>query len=146
MIPSDEFESEDNCIPQHILATAKRVVNNALPEKSKDKYITTYENFLAWQKKQGTTSFDERVLIAYFEELSKKLKPSTLWSIHSMLKTTIDNNKGIDVTKYSQLQRFLKKQNVGFVAKKSKVFTTQEVEKFLHEAPDETYLATKVKI
>lgn len=80
MITSDESDGggDGQFIPPHIMATAKRVIDNALPEKSKEKYTAAYENFLAWQKKQGTTSFSEPVLVAYFEELSQRLKPSTL--------------------------------------------------------------------
>lgn len=62
-----------------------------------------------------------------------------------MLKTTIDNNQNIDISKYTQLSRFIKRQNVGFQSKKSKVLTSEQVEQFLREAADTDHLATKVK-
>ncbi|KAH0816055.1 hypothetical protein GEV33_006736 [Tenebrio molitor] len=69
-------------------------------------------------------------MLAYFMQRSKLLKPSTMWSEYSKLRTTIYLNR--------------KRQSEGYRGKKSKVFTKDEVHAFLKEANDETYLMLKV--
>lgn len=41
---------------------------------------------------------------------------------------------------------FLKRRSDGFRSQKSKVLTSNNVEKFINEAPDDQYLATKVAL
>ncbi|KAL0869286.1 hypothetical protein ABMA27_007548 [Loxostege sticticalis] len=50
------------------------------------------------------------------------------------------------ISEYPKLNAFLKRQSDGFTSKKSKILTSDEVEKFLNEAPDDRYLATKVAL
>lgn len=47
--------------------------------------------------------------------------------------------------RHTKLKAFLKTKSLGYKAKKFKVFTQEEVSKFITEAPDETYLAAKVR-
>lgn len=82
---SDEMELS----PPDILSEAKTAQDEILPPKSRERYMATYDNFILWKKQKKTKSFSEHVLLAYFHELSGKYKPSTLWSIYSMLKTTL---------------------------------------------------------
>jgi hypothetical protein len=82
----------------------------------------------------------EEVLLAYFEQKSRKLKGSTLWSLFSMLRSTIQ------LKKYASLITFIKRKSTGQVSKKSNIFTKQEIEKFLREADNGTYLMMKVKV
>lgn len=42
----------------------------------------------------------EEVYLAYFAELSKKLKPFTIWSRYSTLKTMIQMKRNVDISKY----------------------------------------------
>ncbi|XP_071573031.1 uncharacterized protein [Temnothorax nylanderi] len=86
----------------------------------------------------------EHTLLAYFKELSKSQKPSTMWGIYSMLKATIKINNDIDIYKYNTLIAFLKRQAKGFQSKKSNILTPEQIKKFIDEAPDDTYLATKL--
>lgn len=115
-----------------------------LPDKSYIRYVQAYEKLTKWQKSQNTDSFKEEELLAYFNEASKIYAPSTLWSTYSMLKATIKSTHNVNISDYSKLIAFLKKKNVGFQSKKANVFTADEVQKFLDEAPDEEYLAIKV--
>jgi hypothetical protein len=94
-----------------------------------------------------TTGSDrhEKVMLAYFMQRSKLLKPSTMWSEYSKLRTTIYLNKKVDISKFNNLIAFLKRQSEGYRGKKSKVFTMDEVHAFLKEANDETYLMLKVQ-
>ncbi|KAL0851950.1 hypothetical protein ABMA28_000232 [Loxostege sticticalis] len=85
-------------------------------------------------------------MLAYFSELSAKLKPSTLWSRFSMIKSMLKIRNNVDISEYPKLNAFLKRQSDGFTSKKSKILTSDEVEKFLNEAPDDRYLATKVAL
>ncbi|XP_063631753.1 uncharacterized protein LOC134802950 isoform X5 [Cydia splendana] len=117
-----------------------------LPEKSKERYITTYENFISWQKEKNITSFCEDVLLLYFEEISTKYKPSSLWAIYSMLKSGLKRIHNINMEEYGQLGAFLKELSKGYVCKKVKALTYENVEKFIDEAPDDKYLATKVAL
>lgn len=82
--------------------------------------------------------------MAYFTELAEKYAGPTLWSKYSMLKSTIICNQNINIGDYKQLASFVKRKNDGYMPTQSKVFTTEDVNKFLSEAPDEMYLAMKV--
>lgn len=118
-----------------------------LPEKSKAKYRAAYEAFMAWRKKNETSSDLEQVLMAYFRQLhDEKKAPSSLWSIFSMLKKMILLEEKEDIGKYLPLRTYLKSLSVGFEPKQSSVFDKDQVSYFLRTAPDETYLAMKVKL
>lgn len=137
--------SEDECKPLDIVDTElKNSSNVTLPAKSREKYESVYEKFLEWRKTKEFDSFSEDVLMTYFNELSTNVKPSTLWSQFSMLKSTINANNNIDIGTYTKLSAFLKQQATGYKSKKTKVLTSNDVEMFLNKAPDEIYLATKV--
>lgn len=119
------------------------------PVKSKARYEATYNMFKQWCVEKKINSFAEEnvllVLLAYFVERSQKLKsPASLWSEYSMLKTSISINDNKDISKHLKLLAFLKRKNVGYKPKKSNVFTREEVNKFLSEAPDDTYLLMKL--
>ncbi|XP_029171116.1 uncharacterized protein LOC114940557 [Nylanderia fulva] len=86
----------------------------------------------------------EKTLLAYFIELSKSNKPSTMWATYSMLKTTINIKNNININKYENLTSFLKTQSKGFQSKKANTLTPEQIKKFLDEAPDQTHLATKL--
>lgn len=130
--------------PPEISVIAKAVILDLLPEKSKNKYIKQYDEFITWCKSRQINNYSESALIVYFSEKAKTMKSSTLWSIYSMLRSTLSVRNNIDISQYKKLIAFLKKQAIGYKAKKSKTFTKEEIQKFLHEAPDEKYLLKKV--
>lgn len=76
--------------------------------------------------------------------MSQTHKPSTLWATYSMLKTTLNINNNININKYDRLIPFLKRQSQGYTQKKSKVLTSEQIQKFLNEADDQKYLLIKV--
>lgn len=139
-------EMEVHLTPPDVVALAQHTAENLLPTKSKEKYTLTYNNFNLWRKERNVTSYSENVLLAYFSEISKSLKPSTLWARYSMLKSTLNLNNNIDISKYIKLTSYLKRQSDGFHSKKSKVLSSEEIEKFINEAPNDKYLDTKVNI
>lgn len=136
----------ENCTPPHIVEAARITSLNLLPEKSKKKYEMVYKCFMSWRKNHNVGSFSENVLLVYFNELAKKYKSSSLWSFYSMLRSTLKLNNGVDIEIYTKLRAFLKRTSEGYQAKKAKTFTPEEINKFINEAPDTIYLATKVKL
>lgn len=132
--------------PAELREAARNVVDNLLPDKSGRLYRECYKQFLEWQVPRGTTSVSEDTMLVYFAEMSKKFKPSSLWAKYSMLKSTILNSRNVDIGKYKQLSTFMSKNSKGFVSNKSKILTPRDIEKFLAEAPDSRYLATKVAL
>lgn len=142
---NSESDLEDmSCTPPDILKLAASATENLLPNKSKGKYDAVYKNFMDWQLAQKTSSFSENVILVYFVELAKKYKSSSLWAYYSMLKSTLNIYHSIHLETYMKLQAFLKRQSEGHQPKKSKTFTPEEVNKFIKEAPDHSYLMTKV--
>lgn len=144
-IAENEKESEEDiCTPHELRAIVENASVDFLPKISKDRYNNTYRTFTNWRKSKNAAVVTENVLLAYFIGVAERLKPSTLWSIYSMLKTTLKINENLDIAKYLKLTAFLKRKTDGFQAKKSKILSSENVEKFLSEAPEEIYLATKV--
>lgn len=143
------MESEDSdfeiCTPEEIIEKANAATLNLLPEKSKEAYLKEYRKFMEWREKNGVHSFTERVMLAFFEESTKKFKISTLWSSYSKLKATLRVNHDVDINKYNKLTAYLKRQTVGYKPKKSRTFSRNEINEFLLNAPDEKYLMFKVK-
>lgn len=115
-----------------------------LPEKSKTRYELAYDIFKKWCSGNNVGDVTENVLLAYFLEKSKTMSPSSLWSVYSMLKLCISIDKNQDISNYKKLIAFIKRRNDGYEAKKSKIFTQEEITKFLVDAPNETYLAMKI--
>ena len=68
----------------------------------------------------------ENVLIAYMKKLSQQIKPSTLWTTYSMLRTMLNNKHNIDILTYCKLRSFLKLQSSGYKSKKSKILTSEQ--------------------
>ncbi|CAK1603812.1 unnamed protein product [Parnassius mnemosyne] len=132
--------------PPELSIIAQNASENILPEKSKSRYISTYDEFIAWREEKKANSFSENVMLAYFSELSAKLKPSTLWSRFSIIKSMLKIRNNVDISQYPKLNAFLKRLSDGFTTKKSKILTSNEVERFLNEAPDVRYLTTKVAL
>lgn len=134
----------DENIPADILESAEAVYLNLLPPKSRQVYELAYQRFMDWCKEKNVQNYAESVLMVYFSNLTKTVKPSTLWSQYSMLRSTLDIKNGVDISKYSKLRALLKRQSDGYIPKKSRVFTKEEVDRFLDMAPDNVYLMMKV--
>lgn len=130
--------------PPHIVEAANLATLDLLPVKSKARYEKEYELFMKWRQVKSINSFSESVLLAYLSELAKVHKSSTLWSRYSMLKATLNISNNVDISKYSKLKPFLKRQTVGYKPKKSQIFTKEQIFNFLSTAPDEVYLLMKV--
>lgn len=141
---SNMFDEINEMSPE-LLELDASATESSLPDKSKGKYEAVYKNFVAWQATQKTKSFSENVLLIYFNEQAKKYKSSTLWAFYSMLKSTLNIYHNVHIENYTKLLTFLKCKSVGHRPKKAKIFTPDEVNKFIKEAPDDSFLMTKVR-
>lgn len=130
--------------PPNVKHLALIATENLLPTISRERYDVAYKNFMDWKCKNNANSFSETVLLAYFGDISKTYKSSTLWSIYSMLKTSIIAKHDINIATYPKLKAVLKRQSDGYVAKKSNTLSPEEIKQFIDTAPDELYLLTKV--
>lgn len=135
---------EEVLTPPEITDLAKNVILNLLPQKSRDKYEGQHQRFLDYCMDKNVKTFSENVLLAYFGELSKTMKSSTLWSIYSMLKATMNVKNNVNIGRYFKLRAFLKRKSENYKPKKSRVFEKQDITKFILEAPDNDYLLAKV--
>ncbi|XP_063370647.1 uncharacterized protein LOC134658972 [Cydia amplana] len=117
-----------------------------LPEKSGHKYKKSYDSFMTWKSENNITSYSEDVLLKYYENLDSKFKPTTLWTEYSKLKSCLMFYNQIDISKYKKLTEFLKRKSNGFEAKKAKIFTKDQLEKFIIEASDQFFLHIKVAV
>ncbi|XP_051156944.1 uncharacterized protein LOC127278975 [Leptopilina boulardi] len=97
------------------------------------------------ERQKNCNLLSENVCLALLSAKSKIWKPSTLWSQFSMLRTTVKLNDNVDSGFFKKVIAFLMKYLKGYCLKKSKVFTTEQVNKFLTEALDSQYLVKKVK-
>lgn len=134
-------ESDDS---EEINDLADSAANEVLPEKSKDRYLKVYNDFEKWKKRKKSKGISEKNVLAYFFEMSKSMKPSSLWAQYSMLKATMKVKDNIDIAKYNQISAFLKTKSSGYKPMKAKIFSEAEIKKFIVEAPDNDWLDVKV--
>lgn len=141
-----DYDSSDmDCTPPTILEAAKATTLELLPIKSRKRYELANSQFEDWRKKNNVkSSYSENVLMAYFGELSAKVSPNTLWTQYSMLKSTLSIHQNINISQYIKLRAFLKRKNDGYLPKKSKVLSSQEIQTFLNDAPNNKFLLHKV--
>lgn len=140
-----DTDDDDIAIPEDIISTADTVRWNPLPDKSKNRYERTYSEFRHWHGKNKLKSYSQRVMLAYFSELSLKCKPSSLWAYYSMLKRTLKIKHDVDFQTYAELGAFLQKKSKNYKPTQAKVFTTDQIKEFITKADDETWLDTKVR-
>jgi len=141
---SDNFEME--CTPPDVLSSAQKAYSNLLPTKSITLYEQKYKLFMDWCKIKNISKVSENILLAYFVEELSPYKPSTLWSIFSMLKATLKVKNDVDISTYYKLVSYLKNKSKNFKPKKSGIFEKHHFVKFIIEAPDSKFLLVKVRI
>ncbi|KAJ8976775.1 hypothetical protein NQ317_009694 [Molorchus minor] len=111
----------NNCESEEIVEAANIAISNLLPTKSRSLYD-----------------------IAYNRENAKNYKSSTLWAQYSMVKSCLIIYDNIDISKFPKLIAFLKRTGDGYQAKKSKILTKTEIDRFLLSADDKEFLMIKV--
>jgi integrase len=138
---SDCEENRD--IPENILQRAAEVSADLLPVKSRLRYEQEYNSFTEWRTQKRIKIVSDDILLVYFSEKANTMKSSTLWSRFSMLKSCLAIKENTH-HQYPKTIAFLKRQAVGYIPKKSKILTAEQVTKFLCEASDGEYLLAKV--
>ena len=133
-------------MPPEVVERYENVMVKLLPPASKAKYDRVYAEFIVWREKNKTESFSERTIMAFLDKKRDKVAPNTLWSISSMLKSTLLSYHNIDISKYPKLMPYLKRNSIGYQPKKAKIFHHEDMDRFLLEAPDEQFLMKKVLI
>lgn len=143
-IMESSSENEVENVPDEISNAAAAATEQLLPEKSKLRYEKVYNIFIKWMEAKKVKTVSEDVILAYLAEKSAIVKSSSLWSMYSMLKSTILVKKNVNIAKFPKVIAFLKKKNVGYKPKKSAVFSREQINKLITEADNEIYLMIKV--
>ncbi|XP_064212473.1 uncharacterized protein LOC135265978 [Tribolium castaneum] len=141
---SDFKEENQVFVPELVIQEASEAINKVVPAKSKQLYEKEYSNFCEWRKRKDAKGVDERIILAYISERSKNAKSSLLWAYYSQLKKMLSVKENIDISRFHQVSAFLKQHSVGHRPKKSKVFSFEEMEKFLDTVSYDEYLLQKV--
>lgn len=147
-ISTDESMDEEEVLRDFDAEAELIIQTETLPKKSADRYKLVYENYKKWQMEHESSlsSSEETNLIVYFKDLTKKLKPSTLWSIWSMLRKTLNTKDNIDINRFQNLKSLIKNNSKGYKPKKSLVLKWEEIMKFVNDTSDYTHLGSKVSI
>lgn len=131
--------------PIELIEAAAEANESLLPLISKDRYMKVYNGYMKWKLTKKARSNSERVVISYFNNMIKSnKKPTTLWATYSMLKATLKIFAKVNIETYAILSAMLKRQSVGYVPKKAKTFSEEEMQYFLDNAPDVAWLDVKV--
>ncbi|KAJ8910999.1 hypothetical protein NQ315_011264 [Exocentrus adspersus] len=134
-------------VPDDVLLEANSALSKIIPEKSKLLYEKEYINFCEWRNKKQVRGVNDKIIMAYTEK-SKRVKSSSesssLWSYYSQLKKMLSVKENVDISRFHQVTAFLKHKSTGYKPKKSRVFTREDLEKFLDTAPDINYLLLKI--
>lgn len=119
-----------------------------LPTKSSDRYEKEFNKFLAWLTENGGSKeyISQNILLAYFQTLAKDFKPSTLWSIFSMLHKMLGIQLSLDLGRMPILKDYLKQLDGKAKKKKSAIFSRENIEQFLRTTPDNEFLLDKVSL
>ncbi|XP_050305514.1 uncharacterized protein LOC126742770 [Anthonomus grandis grandis] len=96
-------------ILQNIREKAIKATENILPVKSRQQYDREYG---IWKDANAIVQITETVLMAYFQELSEKYSPNSLWTKYSTLRSTLMVYKNIDISQYHRLISFLKVERI----------------------------------
>ncbi|XP_074030226.1 uncharacterized protein [Leptinotarsa decemlineata] len=131
---------------EDILKKAEQARKSLIPSKSEAVYQKEYKIYLDWLTRKNVMPKDvtETVFLAYFQELSETYSPNSLWTKWSMLKSMVTIHEKRDITKFNELQAFLKRKSKSYKPKKSAVLSPKDVIRFLKDAPNDIHLLHKV--
>ena len=95
-------------------------------EKSTMQSTKNISTGAAHRKKEINNSRDKQTLLAYFQLMSEKIVPPSLWSMLSKLKLMINIKEQFAITSFADLIAFIKRKNVGYEFKKAEPFSAKE--------------------
>lgn len=102
-------------IPESILKRATELSMQLLPETSRLRYEDEYHKFKNWCEEQQlhTCQVSDETMIVYMSEKANEMKPNTLWSRFSMLKSCLKIKDNIDISNFPKtILHFLKKSQL----------------------------------
>lgn len=134
---ASSIKSEAQC-------TLHSKLEDAFPVKSRRVYEVVYNSFTEWRQANNTCSFSEDIFLAYFKDMTKIYKASTLLTHYSLLRNILNVTYNINLQPYPKVRAFLKKCSEDCQPRKSRIFSEEEIKQFIDKAPDYTYLAIKV--
>jgi len=125
----------DDCTPPEMRTIAAAAAGDILPDKSRERYEQSYEDFLSWgaanNVKDGYVS--ERVILAWLKA-HDHLAPTTLWTRYSMIKKV--HNSRFPQNRLGDFQSVtdvLKKKEKTHLRKKSNTFTREHIAAFIEK-------------
>jgi len=137
---------DETLTPPELKRIAATVKLQAVPKKSKEIYLKHYLEFREYLKEHKTESISENTLLAYLQHLLETRSVSTCWTIYSCLKKMIRINDGLDISRWPMLTDVLKTKSATHQKKKAKVFTREEIDRFLKDAPNDQFLEDKLAL
>lgn len=85
-----------------------------VPAKSRSRYEGCYNNFIKWLESKNR-EINEKTMLAYFVQRQAILKsPGSLWSEYSMLRSMVNVQNNINISKFTKLIAFLKSKSSGY--------------------------------
>lgn len=131
--------------------------NLVLPEtstKQLDKnYKVACKKFYEWTKSNSINSLSENNIMNYVNYLKKELTTNSLIDHMTVLRTFIQINYKIDINSYEKVNnlwntiydhQITMESSVESISYRQTMFTLEEIQKFLTDAPDYHYLHHKV--
>ncbi len=150
LVDDDEFNvGEEEDVLTNFAEEARIIVQkDSLPQKSSDRYMLVYNTYKKWKNYHSsrTSENEENNLLVYFKLFNERVKPTTLWSVWSMLHKTLDVLDNINLRNFMSLKSYVKKLNKGYIPQKAFVLRWTHISKFMTEASDFTDLGKKVVI
>lgn len=133
------------CTPPEVEDQIKAEKEQLIPEKSKKEYKRIYNDFKAYLKQINTSKISENTVHGYFIHLAKKkYQYSTLWKHYSALKKTFLVQDNIDIEQFKKIIPYISSFRKDYVPKQSNVFEPEQIEKFMNDADNKTYLIHKI--
>ena len=123
-------ESDEEQVQRNFDAEAQLIIQNeTLPKKSSDRYLLVYNTYKKWRRENqnSLSGNEENNLIVYFTGLKQRLAPPTLWSIWSMLKSTMLTRDDMDIKKFLRLRDLIRQNNKNYRPKKSAVLSWENI-------------------
>jgi hypothetical protein len=118
-----DYDSESDTPPE-VTERANAAIAIIIPGKSKIQNERAYIQFREWYTTKNVVRISEKMLLAYLDEKSAKLKPPTLWSTFSMLKAMLNVKENINRPKSSHQCALSQKQISWLSREKIKNFNT----------------------
>ena len=132
--------------PHELQIQAQSARNAFIPSKSAAVYSKWLKVYQEWAENNQFSKYfvSANTLLAFFRSFGEKYSPSTLWTIFSCLKKQMLVHYKIDINQFTEVQHYLKAVNTTHKKKKFPTFSREELDSFLLQAPNETYLRHKL--